>query len=163
MVRVILLIGVQGSGKTWVFKQLIQRYNCTAKKKIGKIRYHTNGEVIVAGKYDNSMFEGSDKLSMSIMSDYDLFMELNKINIILLEGDRFTNGRVVNHVQYPPYVIKITDDGREGRLKRGSNQSDEAIRRMQSRINNIAPNIEVADSTKALELITNLINNYEVR
>ena len=163
MVRVILLIGVQGSGKTWVFKQLIQQYNCNLRKKIGKIRFHTNGEVIVAGKYDNSMFEGSDKLSMSIMSDYDIFMQLNKLNVILLEGDRFTNGRVVNHVEFPPYIIKITDDGKKGRASRGSNQSEEAIRRMQTRINNISANKEVADSTEALQVITELINNYEVR
>lgn len=163
MVRIVLLIGVQGTGKTWVMKQLIERFKCESKKKIGKIRYHTNSELIVVGKYDNSMFEGSDKLSMAIMSDYDTFMQFNRNCFIVMEGDRFTNGRVVNHPEYVPVIIKITNDGKEGRQQRGSIQKEEIIQRMQSRINNIDANIDVADSNEALNKITDLINAYEVR
>ena len=163
MVRIVLLVGVQGSGKTWVMKQLIERFKCVSKKKIGKIRYHTNSELIVVGKYDNSMYEGSDKLSMAVMSDYDTFMQFNRNCFIVMEGDRFTNGRVVNHPEHNPFVIKITDDGKKGREQRGSNQKEDVIQRMQTRINNIDANKDVLDSNSALELITHLINNYEVR
>lgn len=163
MVRIILLIGVQGTGKTWVFKQLIERYLCNSKKKIGTIRYHTNGELVIAGKYDNSMFEGSDKLSMAVMSDYDLFMQLNEHNIILLEGDRFTNSKVIENELYPPFVIRINNDGEWGRAYRGSNQSKSVIQRMQTRVNNITPHMEVTDSNEALKIITNLIDQYEIR
>lgn len=162
MVRIILLIGVQGSGKTWTLKELIERYNCTAKKKVGKIRYHSNGELLIVGKYDGSAFEGSDKLSMAIMNDYDLFMQLNKNSIIVMEGDRFTNNRVINHELYAPFIIKITDDGKQGRLLRGTKQSEEVIKRMQTRITNISPDIEVCNSQSALDKITNLIDKYEV-
>lgn len=161
MIRVILLIGVQGSGKTWVFKQLIEKYQCTQKKKIGKIRYHTNGELVIVGKYDNSMFEGSDKLSMSIMSDYQLFMEINRNCLILLEGDRFTNSTVISHDDFVPYIVKITDDGTKGRALRGSNQSPEVIKRMQTRINNISSNVDVMDSTTALHTISFLIDVFK--
>lgn len=161
MNRIILLIGVQGSGKTWVFQQLINQYRCQQKKKLGTIKYHTNGWLVVVGKYDKSMFQGSDKLSMSVMSDYLAFNQFNQDKVILLEGDRFTNSKVINNDGYKPLVIKITDDGSKGRELRGSNQSEMVIKRMQTRVNNINADVEVENSDKALEYIVGILNQQE--
>lgn len=161
MTKTILLIGVQGSGKTWVFKQLIEQYRCEHKKKLGTIKYHTNNWLVVVGKYDDSMFQGSDKLSMAVMSDYLAFNQFNQGKCILLEGDRFTNNKVINNESNKPLVIKITDDGAKGRELRGSNQSEMAIKRMQTRVNNINADVEVENSTKALEYIRSVLNQRE--
>jgi hypothetical protein len=156
---IILLIGMCGTGKTWVMEQLIQYYVLSHRKKLGKIYYHTDNRIIAVGKYDGSMYQGSDKLSMSVMTDVDAFIQNSKRKIIIAEGDRFTNGKFIAKAN--PIIIKITDDGLVGRMIRGSKQSDRHLKSIQTRVNNIEPNHEVINSTEALELIKNLIeNNY---
>ncbi len=153
---IILLIGMCGSGKTWVMEQLIQYYVLSHKRKAGKIYYHTDNKIIALGKYDGSMYQGSDKLSMSVMTDVDAFLSWNKSNIIIAEGDRFTNGKFIAKAN--PIVIKITDDGVVGRLKRNSTQSDRHLKSMYTRVNNIKADKEVINSTEALQLIKNIID-----
>jgi len=153
---IILLIGMCGTGKTWVMEQLIQYYVLSYRKKIGKIYYHTDNKIIVLGKYDGSMYQGSYKLSMSVMTDVDAFIEHTKENIIVAEGDRFTNGKFIGKAN--PIVIKITDDGVVGRLKRNSSQSDRHLKSMQTRVSNIIADRNVINSIEALELIKNIID-----
>lgn len=156
---IILLIGMCGTGKTWVMEQLLQYYVLSHRKKIGKIYYHTDNRIIVLGKYDGSMYQGSDKLSMSVMTDVDAFIQHTKGNIIITEGDRFTNGKFIAKAN--PLIIKITDDGVIGRLRRDSKQTDRHLKSIQTRVNNIKADHVVINSTEALELIKNLIeNNY---
>jgi hypothetical protein len=153
---IILLIGMCGTGKTWVMQQLIDYYLLTIKRKAGKIYYHTDNRIVVLGKYDGSMYQGSDKLSMSVMTDVDAFIEHTKGKIIVAEGDRFTNGKFIGKAN--PMVIKITDDGVVGRLKRNSSQSDRHLKSMQTRVNNIVADRNVVNSIEALELIKNIID-----
>lgn len=168
MVKVILLIGVQGSGKSWTFQELIRKHNVSIKQKIGKIRFHTNGKLFIAGVYNGEMFQGSDKLSMSAISDYDMLLSYitginhftNQPVLLLLEGDRFTNSRVIEHKEFKPHIIKITNDGAEGRKKRGSEQSEDTLKRMRTRIANISPDQEVKHSENALEAIEQLMDEW---
>jgi hypothetical protein len=145
-----------GSGKTWVMEQLIQYYVLSHKRKAGKIYYHTDNRIVVLGKYDGSMYQGSDKLSMSVMTDVDAFLSWNKTNIVIAEGDRFTNGKFIGKAN--PIVIKITDDGVVGRLKRNSSQSERHLKSMYTRVNNIKADKEVINSIEALQLIKNIID-----
>jgi hypothetical protein len=153
---IILLIGMCGTGKTWVMQQLIDYYLLTIKRKAGKIYYHTDNRIVVLGKYDGSMYQGSDKLSMSVMTDVDAFLSWNKNTIVIAEGDRFTNGKFIGKAN--PIVIKITDDGVVGRLKRNSSQSDRHLKSMQTRVSNIIADRNVINSIEALELIKNIID-----
>lgn len=154
----ILLIGNCGSGKTWVMKELIKEYNLNKKAKVGMVVFQTNDKISVLGNYDGSLFEGSDKLSMAVMSDCDVLKQVqNKYNMMLIcEGDRFTNATFIN--KFRPVIIKITDDGAAGRLKRNSNQTERHLKAIQTRVNNIKHNIEVKDSNEALSTIKRIIN-----
>ena len=154
---IILLIGMCGTGKTWVMEKLIQYYVLSHRKKIGKIYYHTDNRIIVVGKYDGSMYQGSDKLSMSVMTDVDAFIQNSAGKIIVAEGDRFTNGKFIAKAN--PTVIKITDDGVVGRLKRNSSQSERHLKSMQTRVSNIIADQNVINSIEALELIKKLIDD----
>jgi len=155
----ILLIGMCGSGKTWVMEQLIQYYVLSHKRKIGKIYFHTDNKIMVLGKYDGSMYQGTDKLSMSVMTDVDSMIGYAKDKIIVAEGDRFTNSTFIKKAN--PIVIKITDDGALGRLKRNSNQSDRHLKSIQTRVNNIEANCEVLNSFEALDKIKELIDTQK--
>lgn len=154
---IILLIGMCGSGKTWVMQELIQHYILSYRKKIGKIYYHTDNNIIVLGKYDGSIYQGSDKLSMSVMTDVDAFIQHTKDNIIIAEGDRFTNSKFIAKAK--PFIIKITDDGVVGRLRRNSTQSERHLKSIQTRVSNIISDANVINSIEALELIKKIIND----
>ena len=154
---IILLIGMCGSGKTWVMQELIQHYILSYRKKIGKIYYHTDNNIIVLGKYDGSIYQGSDKLSMSVMTDVDAFIQHTKDNIIIAEGDRFTNSKFIAKAK--PFIIKITDDGVVGRLRRNSTQSERHLKSIQTRVSNIISDANVINSIEALELIKTIIND----
>jgi hypothetical protein len=165
MVNKVLLIGVQGTGKTWVMKSIIEQFKCERRQKIRSLYFHKSDnaddkkQIIVAGMYDGTTFEGTDRLSLGVMQDYPAFLSHTQPYFVLLEGDRFTNFTVLDKHQRP-FVIKIDNDGKEGRAKRGVKQSETALKRIKTRIDNITPDVSVKDSNEALELITTLINDY---
>ena len=135
----ILLIGSAGVGKTWVMKSLINNFKCERRQKYGK-------------------FEGSDRLSMSVITDLDGFLALTENKVVILEGDRFTNSKVIAKAK--PIIIKIMGDGLVGRLKRGSNQTERHLKSITTRVNNIPmtdSDYVAFNSTEALEIITKII------
>tara|TARA_R110000787_G_scaffold28601_2_gene77988 strand:+ start:53 stop:559 length:507 start_codon:yes stop_codon:yes gene_type:complete len=152
--RTILLVGGCGSGKTWVMKRLIKRFGLKIKAKLGMFVFQTDEKIAVMGNYNGSMFEGSDKLSMAVMRDCSMLKEFqNKRDMtIVCEGDRFTNSTFIK--AFDPFIIKIMNDGSEGRQLRGSNQSARHIQAIQTRVDNTIHNYEVLDSLEALKIIS---------
>jgi ABC-type dipeptide/oligopeptide/nickel transport system ATPase component len=154
----ILLIGCAGTGKTWVMKSIINNFKCERRQKIGKFYFHSSDDIVVVGKYDGSMFEGSDRLSMSVMTDADDFLSYTNNKIVILEGDRFMNAKMIDKAK--PTIVKIVGDGLKGRTLRGSNQTERHLKAITTRVNNIklAPtDYVVNNSTEALEVITKII------
>lgn len=153
----VLLIGSPGSGKTWVMKAIIKQRKCLRGQKMGLFVWHTNNDLLVLGKYDGSMYEGSDRLSMAIMKDIDRFVGYASDKNVICEGDRFMNNTYISKVR--PIIIKILDDGAGGRLKRGSTQTTRQLKSINTRVSNIKADILVKDSQEALKVINNIIDN----
>lgn len=159
--RPILLIGECGAGKTWVMRQIKERRRLNVKAKLGKFIFHKSEEIALLGNYNGSKFEGSDKLSMSVNTDLNKLKRLQDLGLILLaEGDRFMNRPFIE--AYQPRIIKITDDGSEGRSRRKTSQTQRQIKAIRTRVSNIEAHYTVRDSNEALELITKLIDE-EIR
>ena len=154
--KVILLIGACGSGKTWVMKELIRKLKLNTLGRVGMFLFHRDVKFLVLGKYDGTTFEGSDKLSMAVMRDLGMFKAAHKDKTVICEGDRFTNRTFVEGVK--PTIVVINNDGSEGRKKRQSNQTERQIKSIQSRVNNFVeefkPKYTVKSSVEALKLIT---------
>ena len=150
--RNILLIGACGVGKTWVMSNIVKDLN--KRGKIGLFRFHYNDKVVVPGIYDGSMFQGSDKLSMAVTKDLDKFTQWSKGRIVIYEGDRFTNAKILSQ---SPYVIKIAGDGSKGRSLRGSEQSERHLKSIATRVANIQEDVLVEDSVEALIRIRKMI------
>lgn len=148
----ILLIGECGTGKTWVMSQIVKGLD--RRGKIGLFRFHFNDEVVVPGIYDGSVFQGSDKLSMAVTRDLDRFRSWAHNKIVIYEGDRFTNSKILS---LKPYVIKIQGDGAEGRLKRRSEQTERHLKAIATRVANIREDVTCEDSEQALAIIRKLI------
>tara|TARA_R110001632_G_scaffold140562_1_gene256566 strand:+ start:1520 stop:2068 length:549 start_codon:yes stop_codon:yes gene_type:complete len=150
----ILIIGDCGVGKTYTMQQLIKNFNCKTKERIGLINYNTNGFMNVTGRYDGSTFQGSDKLSMSVMTTLNDFLsQTNGVNIY--EGDRFMNKNFIAAAK--PYIIKINGNGIKGRSLRGSNQTQRQIKSIQTRVSNIKYDFSFADSPAIVTYLKNLL------
>ena len=149
----ILIIGCCGVGKTWVMKKLLTESE--KRYKLGKINFHENKKMIIVGKYDGSVFEGSDKLSMSSITDIEKVLKYANNKLTIWEGDRFMNKTFLSKAN--PFIIKIKGDGQSGRLKRGTKQSQRQIKSIQTRVTNIKENVLLENSSDCL----NFILNYE--
>ncbi|MES2287291.1 MAG: hypothetical protein V4547_16485 [Bacteroidota bacterium] len=153
----ILIVGDCGSGKTWVMKQLIEKYKLSLKRNLGTLHYVTNNKINLLGKYDEEhTFSGSDRLSMSVMLDVPQYYKLNADLITVAEGDRFTNKNFIEAGK--AFIIRIEDNGSEGRKKRGSTQTDRHIKSIHTRVRNIEPNLVVQNSTICLQVVEAFLN-----
>lgn len=155
--RNILIIGDCGSGKTWVMKQVIKKVSAKERCKFNLIRFLKKDKLCLLGKYVGETFDGSDKLSMAVSRDFEKFNFFLKKNnyYCLCEGDRFTNKKFL--LLFNPIVIRIKDNGENGRKTRGSKQSEQHLKRINTRVNNIKADIEVMNSTEALKKINEII------
>jgi len=142
----ILIIGQCGVGKTWVMKQLLKSRQFKAFK-LGLFMFHEAEDIIVVGKYDGSVFEGSDKLSMGVMADVQKmagYLKKSK-KIAIFEGDRFTNSKFIAAMD--PYIVQIEGDGSVGRSKRRSNQSIRHLKSITTRVSNIEEHTKTQNSS----------------
>lgn len=161
MGQIYLIVGACGTGKTWVARKIIEKFNLTQDESAGLYKYKTNGVISVIGVYDGSIFEGSDRLSMSVMTSN---LEAQKVfydQFVIAEGDRFTNKTFIQH--FEPYVVKILGDGSEGRKLRGSSQTERHIKSIQTRVNNIPQDFCVSDSKQCLDYLCETIIKNIIR
>ena len=152
----ILLIGACGVGKTWVMKQLLADHKLRPGK-IGKFKFHYNDDIAIIGVYDGSTFEGSDRLSMSVVTDLDKFLAWSKHKTVICEGDRFTNSTFI--IKAKPVIFKISGDGKAGRKIRGSKQTERHIKSIGTRVNNIKEDVLASGSDDAYQLIKTFIED----
>ena len=144
-----LIIGNCGVGKTWVLKQLLT--NEDKKYKLGKINFHENNRYIIVGKYIGDIFDGSDKLSMSAITDVEKITKYANGKTIIWEGDRFMNSTFIKKIN--PIVLKILGSGKEGREKRGSKQTHRQIKTIETRVNNQTAHKFFSNSNECLQYI----------
>ena len=157
----ILVVGCCGTGKTWIMLNLIEKYQCDQKTKEGLVRYSHNEDnsINVTGNYvEGATFQGSDKLAMNVMRDVPTFVENNSNSINIYEGDRFSNSKFI--AKADPIVLKILGDGEEGRIKRGSDQSERQLKSITTRVGNIDANLEFNNSQECFDFIVKFIEKY---
>jgi len=154
--KTFLIIGNCGVGKTWIMKQLINLLDIKKKEKFSKINYNTNGRIYILGNYDGSTFEGSDRLSMSVATDFEPFYQhISKEGTILIcEGDRFMNKKFIEI--FRPIILKIEGDGEEGRKIRKSTQTERQLKSINTRVNNIQHELSFKNSGEAFEYLKNI-------
>lgn len=156
--KTVLIIGQCGVGKTWVMRNLLNHGNFQ-HRKLGQFIFAESDRTILIGKYDGSIFEGSDKLSMAIMRDLSEFVSYakRKGKLVICEGDRFTNSTFIEGLQ--PFILKISGDGSWGRQHRKSNQTDSHLKRIATRVSRIESHKTVSNSTECLRY---LLENYAI-
>lgn len=153
--KTFLIIGCCGTGKTHIMKELIRICGVNNESQYGLYHFRHGADIAVLGKYTGDIFDGSDRLSMSIMKDNSKVLEVLKDFKVIAEGDRFTNSSFIR--DFSPIILKILGDGKTGRELRGSNQTERHLKSIATRVSNIEANYEFKDNTECLAFLINEI------
>lgn len=154
-----LIIGNCGVGKTWLMKQLINKFQLTQTQQIELYHYLHNENVAILGKYTGDTFDGSDGISMSVMSCNNAAKQALQQYSVVAEGDRFTNSSFIR--DFSPIILKVLGDGKKGRELRGSNQTERHLKSIATRVANIYPHYEFKNNEECLQFIINKIEGVE--
>jgi hypothetical protein len=136
--KLIAIGGEPATGKSTLIKKIIAGLESSIEYRCGLFRgtYYVKSQVILLGIYDEKTFSGTDRLSMGVMKDLDLFLNQLKSNYqgvtVLFEGDRLFNGRfletfinVVGPCQVLGLVISASAKEKEDRhVSRNDTQTE---------------------------------------
>ena len=141
--KLFYLIGLPGSGKSTVMKELMSRFDCEweQERPIDLLDSHVCGPVRVLGKYEEGeTFSGTDRLSMAVSPKAVEWIKTKPEEVIIGEGDRLNNKAFFEAAGDDLTIIHLTvsDEERERRYKeRGSDQSEKFIQTVRTKCSNI--------------------------
>jgi tRNA A37 threonylcarbamoyladenosine biosynthesis protein TsaE len=146
--RIIAIGGEPATGKTSLVRTLIKRLTIAENIplrtfKYGLIQglYSKQDKLYIIGIYDESLFSGTDKLSMAVQP---AFMELTKTledSTIIFEGDRLFNQSLFKERKCDILVLEADDITKKLRHEdRKDTQTDKFLKAKKTKIKNIKDN-----------------------
>lgn len=168
--RLIYLAGVPASGKSTLFRRLRKEFFTESKEfSHGLLRGIQSGNLFMLGVFDGSTFEGTDRLSMSVINDaLDWFKHQNESALVLVEGDRLFNERFLSETGANVVLIDAHPSVLASRHRlRGDNQTERFLRSRRTKVENFAKKFRVQrhynDTPSDAERIYNAIKQEIVR
>lgn len=146
MAEIIAIGGVPASGKSTLMKKVINEYKPLKTFKYGLIRglYDKEQNLYFIGIYDDSVFCGTDKLSMAVQPHFFKLIDKLPEARFVFEGDRLFNQSLFDKYDCEIVVLNANEETIEQRHKqRSDNQTDRFKRAKQTKINNILNKNEV--------------------
>ncbi len=140
--KVIYLAGVPASGKSTLFKIIREHLFGEAKEfKYGKCKGIENGAFKMLGVFDGTTFEGTDKLSMTVIDDAIEFvkqqMDSEQKSVVFVEGDRLFNIRFLKETKALLLLIDANERVlKERHIKRGDSQTETFLKSRRSKVEN---------------------------
>lgn len=147
--KTIYLAGVPASGKSTLFKMIRkQLFEGAQEFKEGKCRGIENGAYKMLGVFDGSTFEGTDKLSMTVIGDaIDYVKKLQEDkdrHVVFVEGDRLFNYRFLSETRARLLLIDASEQVLKARhIERGDTQTDTFLRSRRSKVENFVAKYNV--------------------
>jgi len=142
--RIFYIIGVPGTGKSTVMKELMSRFDGWEQERVVELLdTHVSGHVRILGKYSDDgegTFDGTDRLSMAVPPRAVDWISTRPNEFIVGEGDRLNNKTFFQCCQPHLTIIhlKVSDAERKRRYEqRGSDQSEKFIKTTQTKCQNI--------------------------
>ena len=141
-VKVFFIAGVPACGKTTLFKQIrVQLFSESKEFRDGKVRGIESGCYKMLGVFDGSLFEGTDKLSMTVINDAISY--INKLKedeskfVVFVEGDRLFNHRFITETKATLLLLDANEKILNSRhVQRGDVQTDTFLRSRRSKVEN---------------------------
>jgi len=163
---VIAIGGIPASGKSTLMKKVLREYEPLKSFKYGLLRgvYSEALNIYFLGIYDNSVFCGTDKLSMAVQPHFIKMIDKLPNAKFVFEGDRLFNQSLFDKQECEIIVIKANQETIEKRHNlRGDNQTPRFLKAKQTKINNILSKnqVTVLDNNtekEAQELFKYIIN-----
>jgi len=166
--RIIAIGGEPATGKTTLMKNIIKDLMPlkTFKYKLVRGLYNSKKNIYIIGIYDESLFAGTDKLSMATQPDFIKLLSILKDSVIIFEGDRLFNQSLFDNVPCKILVLSADKNIIEQRhIKRNDTQTEQFKKAKNTKINNIVNNNDVvilnnntkSDHTNNKKYILNLI------
>ena len=104
VMKTIGICGVPATGKSTLMREVMLQLltgtcNSWEKGRYGMLDYLQCENLYVLGKYEHSQFDGTDRLSMSVVGDAEAFlMARSEGDVVMFEGDRLFCERFINQV-----------------------------------------------------------------
>lgn len=143
--KVIFVAGVPASGKTTIFRKLREAlFDDATEFMYGKARGIERGAYQMLGVFDGSTFEGTDRLSMTVIDDAIAYIqaleaESKQRKVIFVEGDRLFNYRFLQAVRASVILIDASPEVLMIRhAQRGDTQTEVFLRGRRSKVENFA-------------------------
>jgi len=146
MAEIIAIGGVPASGKSTLMKKVIKEYKPLKTFKYGLIRglYDKEKNLYFIGIYDDSVFCGTDKLSMAVQPHFFKLIDKLPEARFVFEGDRLFNQSLFDKYDCEIVVLNANEETIDQRHKqRSDNQTDRFKKAKQTKINNILNKNEV--------------------
>jgi uridine kinase len=137
---VIALGGEPASGKTTLLKRIRKNFPPLTDFKEGLVRggYCPISKVYFVGVFDDTMFEGTDKLSLSVQPSFIEFVKNTPNAKIVYEGDRLFNASVFEQLKSVIFILDIDKDIHTQRhALRGHEQNETFLKGRKTKIENI--------------------------
>lgn len=142
--KVIYIAGVPASGKSTMFKRVREQlFGDATEFKEGKVRglQTTDGHYIMLGVFDGTTFEGTDKLSMTVIDDAIAYVKKLSASreryVIFVEGDRLFNYRFLSETRALLLLLDANEIVLKNRhIARGDMQTDTFLRSRRSKVEN---------------------------
>lgn len=163
--KVIAIGGEPGTGKSSLMKSLMAKLGAQTINNTEKLVPYTiienSKNIIVLGRYDGEGYaQGTDRMSMACQPNVVSFLNNNKFDVVLFEGDRLFNQSFLEHCNkyydLSIFLLKTNDEIKTQRYEeRGSDQNETWLKGRKKKISNICDNME-------LKWITSLLRNNDM-
>lgn len=174
-VRVLYLAGVPASGKSSIFRKLRERHFTEPTEFThGVAKGIEQGNVAMLGVFDGTTFEGTDRLSMTVIGDAIDYVRTLAADggkhVLLVEGDRLFNERFLRETKAALVLIDAAPDVLEARHReRGDSQTPTFLKGRRSKVENFAKrhglrrvmNNNLADQERIVDGISKLIEQWQ--
>lgn len=173
--KVIFVAGVPASGKTTIFRKLREAlFDGATEFMYGKVRGIERGAYQMLGVFDGSTFEGTDRLSMTVIDDAIAYIqaleaESKERKVIFVEGDRLFNYRFLQEARASVILIDAFPEVLMIRhAQRGDTQTEVFLRGRRSKVENFAKKYRIGrvynntpeDSECISKYITQIATNW---
>lgn len=140
--KTIYIAGVPASGKTTLMRRIRKElFGDYTEVRHGSCRaiVSEDGHYVMLGVFDGSTFEGTDRLSMTVIGDAIPYVSSLRDVVVFAEGDRLANRRFLTETQASLIVLDAAPRVLEMRHRaRRDNQPEAFLKRCRTKVGNLA-------------------------
>ena len=164
--RVIAIGGEPATGKTTLMREIIKDLMPLNTFKYRLIRglYDRKKNLYVIGIYDESLFSGTDKLSMAVQPQFLQLVKEVQNGTFIFEGDRLFNASLFYEINCEKIVLRADEHIKAQRhINRKDSQTESFKKSKDTKINNIINKFDVTLFDHNTENDKKIVKDYVLK